>query len=173
MRVFVVVSILLLFPVPGVYAASAGRAGLSFSQDIKPIFDDSRYFRLVRSRTAAPDPVIPLATVKPNSEPDGAFFYRLVALTNTIVHKTHIVYELSDARMARYHELFLGDDWALASLPGYGYEHVSNPFVTFDRWGVRRSHPEFRAAFHSIRHYVESVEPHQAGYYDLNRYEGW
>ena len=89
------------------------------------------YFRMVRSRTAAPEPVVPVATVKPYGDPRGDFRYRLQPVTDTIVHKTHIVYELSDERMARYRELFLAGDWDLEALPGYSYEYASNPFLTF------------------------------------------
>ncbi len=93
--------------------------------------DSGRFFRLVRSRTPAPKPIVPVATVKPYGDPEGEFFYRLRPITDTIVHKTHITYQLSDARMERYRELFLGEDWKLDELPGYSYEYASNPFVTF------------------------------------------
>lgn len=90
-----------------------------------------QYFRLVRSITAAPEPVIPVATVKPYGDPEGKFYYRLMPITDTIVHKTHIVYGLDDNRMERYRKLFLSGNWQLDELPGYSYEFASNPFLTF------------------------------------------
>ncbi|MDX1692213.1 MAG: fatty acid cis/trans isomerase [Ketobacteraceae bacterium] len=91
----------------------------------------NQYFRVVRSRTRAPEAIVPVATVKPYGDPEGEFFYRLRPQTNTIVHKTHIIYELSDTRMARFQELFLSGEWELETLPGYSYEFASNPFLTF------------------------------------------
>ena len=89
------------------------------------------YFQLVRSRTPAPLKIVPVATVRPNGDPGGEFYYRLRPLVDTLVHKTHIVYELSKDRMDRYRELFLETEWRVDQLPGYGYEYASNPFVTF------------------------------------------
>ena len=45
--------------------------------------------------------------------------------------------------------------------------------AVIDRWGIRRSHPQFWELFHSFSEYHAATEPYQAGYFDLNRYTGW
>jgi hypothetical protein len=45
-----------------------------------------------------------------------------------IVHKTHITYPLSAAKMARVKSLFYSGNWQVNALPGYGPERRANPF---------------------------------------------
>jgi len=51
---------------------------------------------------------------------------------DVIVHKTHITYPLSEARLARVRQLFFGTDWQAGPIPGYGAGHRANPFLTFE-----------------------------------------
>jgi len=104
------------------------------------VFDDHAsgpFFRIVRSRTAPGQPIDEIATVRPYDDPGGPFFYRLRPIEDTIVHKTHIVYTLGDARLARLRQLFLGSDWTPTHLPDYGVEDSANPFVTFGEMPTR------------------------------------
>jgi hypothetical protein len=39
------------------------------------------------------------------------------------------------------------------------------------RWGVRRSHPDFWRYFHDLDRYIQRTEPVEAGVLDMNRYE--
>lgn len=39
------------------------------------------------------------------------------------------------------------------------------------RWGIRRSHPEFWRYFHDLSAYLRETEPLEAGVLDMNRYE--
>ncbi|MEK1943462.1 MAG: fatty acid cis/trans isomerase, partial [Pseudomonas sp.] len=39
------------------------------------------------------------------------------------------------------------------------------------RWGVRRSHPQFWRYFHDLDRYIQRTEPVEAGVLDMNRYE--
>ena len=39
------------------------------------------------------------------------------------------------------------------------------------RWGVRRSHPQFWYYFHDLARYIEQTEPLEAGVLDMNRYQ--
>ncbi len=39
------------------------------------------------------------------------------------------------------------------------------------RWGVRRSHPQFWYYFHDLSRYIEETEPLEYGVLDMNRYE--
>lgn len=89
------------------------------------------FFRLIRSYTPSPELIKPVNTVKPYGDPKGKVYYRLDLITDTIVHKTHIVYELSSERLERFKELFLAPEWDVKELPGYTYEYASNPFLTF------------------------------------------
>jgi len=40
-----------------------------------------------------------------------------------------------------------------------------------DRWGVRRSNPQFWFFFHDLDAYLRETEPVEAGVLDMNRYE--
>lgn len=95
---------------------------------------DSPYFRIVRSRTAPGAAIDEIATVRPYDPPgEGRFWYRLRPLKETIVHKTHIVYPLGEARRQRLTSLFLSGDWKATRLPSYAAEEASNPFMAFDQ----------------------------------------
>ena len=39
------------------------------------------------------------------------------------------------------------------------------------RWGIRRSHPQFWRYFHDLNDYIKETEPVEAGVLDMNRYE--
>ena len=39
------------------------------------------------------------------------------------------------------------------------------------RWGIRRSHPQFWQYFHDIGEYINQTDPVEAGVLDMNRYE--
>jgi hypothetical protein len=54
-------------------------------------------------------------------------------------------------------------------------EHVADT-TTFEhevieRWGVRRSHPQFWRLFHDLSDYIRETEPVEAGVLDMNRFE--
>ncbi|XEG70481.1 fatty acid cis/trans isomerase [Pseudomonas sp. abacavir_1] len=89
------------------------------------------FFQLVRSRTPSGQPIDPIATRRPNDDPGAAFYYRLWPIQGVIVHKTHITYPLSPAKLAHTRELFFADTWAADKVPGYGLQHRANPFETF------------------------------------------
>ena len=77
-------------------------------------FDDrpaGPFFRVVRSRTPSGQPIDEIASRRPYDDPVAPFYYRLQTVEATIVRKTHILYELSPARMAQLRTLFLGTDW--------------------------------------------------------------
>ncbi len=91
-----------------------------------------RFFHLVRSRTPSGEGIDVIASRRPFDDPGSApFHYRLQLVTETIVHKEHLVYPLGPDRMARFRELFLLPQWTLAELPGYGEAEGGNPFSTF------------------------------------------
>ena len=92
---------------------------------------EREFYRLVRSRTAPGQPVNEIATVRPYDDPGKGFYYRLVRYPGAIVAKTHVVYELSDQRMARYQELFIDPTWDVAELPSWEPLVAANPFKAF------------------------------------------
>jgi hypothetical protein len=92
-----------------------------------------QYFRMVRSRTPSGQPIDEIATVRPYDPPGvDRFYYRLLPLHSTLVNKTHMPYALSDAKMARYRELFLAPEWESEDVPSYDEKKSANAFVTFD-----------------------------------------
>lgn len=97
-----------------------------------PDVEGSRFYELIRSWTPPGERILPVATVRPNEDPEGRFYYRLRPITRTIVEKTHITYALGETRMERFQSLFFEPDWQVGQLPGYGYDDRSNPFTTFE-----------------------------------------
>jgi len=93
--------------------------------------DPESFFELVRSSTPSGEPVRVIPTVRPDEDPGQPFFYRLRKIDSTIVHKTHITYPLSDAKLAYWRELFLVPDWDIEQLPAYTQGNAVNPFLTF------------------------------------------
>ena len=92
---------------------------------------ENEFFQLVRSKTAPGQPIEELKTALPIDDPNGRFYYRLRPITETIVDKTHFVYELSDQKMQRYNELFFKPDYQVTSLPSYQQAGAANPFKAF------------------------------------------
>ena len=93
--------------------------------------DPRRFFRLVRSRTAPGTKADEIPSRRPFDDPGGSFYYRLVPIDGTILHKEHIVYEIGPDRLKRFAQLFLSDDWSLDRLPAYSKEAGGNPLSTF------------------------------------------
>ena len=92
---------------------------------------EPRYFELLRSSTPSGKDIEPIATVNPNDDPMGPFFYRLRPITGSIVHKRRILYPLDQAKQRRINALFFSKRWPMGDLPGYSYTERANPFVTF------------------------------------------
>jgi hypothetical protein len=93
--------------------------------------DSGNFFELVRSTTPPGEPLRVIPSVRPNDDPGQPFYYRLRSIDSTIVHKTHITYPLSPARMRRFEALFLEPEWNVAELPDYSRELALNPFAAF------------------------------------------
>ncbi|MDX2423022.1 MAG: fatty acid cis/trans isomerase [Amphritea sp.] len=89
-----------------------------------------QFYQLIRSYTPSGEAVI-VPTVQPNDDAQKAFFYRLIPIAGTIVHKTHITYRFDAERLKHYQQLFSSIQWDVTSLPGYRFADRSNPFVTF------------------------------------------
>ena len=98
-------------------------------------FADSPYrqfYRFVRSYTPPGQPIREIPTVRPFDDPGvEEFWYRLRHHDASIVDKSHVIYQLSDAKMARIRELFLEIDYGVEELPSYALPEGANPFKTF------------------------------------------
>jgi hypothetical protein len=88
-------------------------------------------FRIVRSRTPSGQPVDEIATRRQYDDPGTPIYYRLQPVEATIVRKTHILYELSPARMVRLHKLFPAEGWQPTQFPSWASDVASNPFIAF------------------------------------------
>ena len=93
--------------------------------------DKREFYRLVRSTTPSGQTIKEVATVRPYDDPGSRFYYRLLRYPGDIVAKTHLVYELSDERMARYNELFLKPIYEVTVLPSYEPLVAANPFKVY------------------------------------------
>ncbi|WP_374028249.1 fatty acid cis/trans isomerase [Bdellovibrio bacteriovorus] len=90
------------------------------------------FFRLVRSKQSCAQGIQEIATRRPNDNPGmKKFWYCLKKFPGTVVKKTHIPYQWSPAKMARYKELFLAEGWKVSALPSYESGVAENPFVAF------------------------------------------
>ncbi|KAA5840977.1 fatty acid cis/trans isomerase [Pseudomonas chlororaphis] len=94
--------------------------------------EPGHFFQWVRSRTPSGQPIDLINTRRPNDDPGTQVYYRLWPVQGVIVHKTHITYPLSAAKMARVKTLFYGGDYQVSALPGYGPGRRANPFETFE-----------------------------------------
>ncbi|MCM2362333.1 fatty acid cis/trans isomerase [Pseudomonas sp. SR18] len=94
--------------------------------------EPGHYFQWVRSRTPSGQPIDLINTRRPNDDPGTRVYYRLWPVQGVIVHKTHITYPFSAAKMARIKDLFYSGNWQVNALPGYGPGRRANPFDTFE-----------------------------------------
>ena len=99
--------------------------------------EPGHFFQWVRSRTPSGQPIDLIATRRPNDDPGTNVYYRLWPVQGVIVHKTHITYPFSAAKMARIKALFYAGDWQVNALPGYGPGRRANPFETFEASPVK------------------------------------
>jgi hypothetical protein len=102
----------------------------AYSANIHFNENPGEFYRIVRSRTGAPQPINQIETDMPQDDPGpGRVHYRLQKIDRVIEGKTHVPWELGLADLDHLRSLFLSGSWTVASLPGYGDR---NPFDTFD-----------------------------------------
>jgi hypothetical protein len=94
--------------------------------------DNQEFYELVRSATPPGQEISELVTERPYDSVAGRVFFRLRRITDAITQKTHILWELDDAKLARLNALFFQRPWAsdAVSLPGYS---TPNPFKNFEQ----------------------------------------
>lgn len=92
------------------------------------------FFEMVRSSTPSGEPIKIIATRFPFDEIKEPFYYRFRKIDSTIVHKTHMVYEMNDRKLSRYKELFLYPNWELKPhMPSYNHATAANALKTFEQ----------------------------------------
>jgi len=95
----------------------------------------NEFFELVRSRTPPGAPLDLVATVRPYDDPGSRrVYYRFRKIHSTIVVKTHMVFVLDDAKLARFEALFIQPAWLQPPhLVGYDPITSANPFLAFEQ----------------------------------------
>jgi hypothetical protein len=93
----------------------------------------TEYFEMVRSKTPSPQPIDLIPSLRPYDDPGvDKFYYRLVKIHSTIVHKTHMVVRFDDAKMKRINKLFIEPKWMeKPHVMSYDTKTSANPFVNF------------------------------------------
>ena len=95
----------------------------------------NEFYELVRSRTAPGLPLDLIASVRPYDDPGvPQVYYRFRKIHSTIVYKTHMVFNLDDAQLQRFNELFIAPEWLQPPhRMGYDPKLSANPFVAFEQ----------------------------------------
>jgi len=95
----------------------------------------NEYYELFRSKTPPGEPAHLIATVRPYDDPGvERIYYRFRKIHSTIVHKTHMVFDLDDAKLTRIKELFIKPEWLQRPhTVGYDKKLSANPFVAFEQ----------------------------------------
>lgn len=112
---------------------------------------EGEFYELVRSRTAAPEAVDVIPTLRPYDDPGtGLFYYRFRKIHSTIVHKTHMVFTLDEKELARLQRTFIETPWSEAPhVMDYDPRRSANPFGTYAqippavRYGFLLDHAEY------------------------------
>ncbi len=111
-----------------------------FLAHIKFDTDSNAFYELVRYTINREGEARLVATDRPYDDPgEGHLEYRLRKIHSTIVHKTHMVFDFSDAELERFKELFINTEW-LKTPEVIGYQNPkinANPFLAFEQIPVR------------------------------------
>ncbi len=76
---------------------------------------------------------IPVSTRLPYDDPKKKFYYNFRKISSTIVHKTHMVYEIDDKKIKRYKELFIDKKWFPTQNISYEPKIASNALIAFNQ----------------------------------------
>lgn len=95
----------------------------------------NEYYEMIRSKTAPGQPIELIPSVRPYDDPGvERVYYRFRKIYSTIVHKTHMVFDLDDAQLQRFEELFIQPEWLRPPhRVGYDPKLSANPFVAFEQ----------------------------------------
>ncbi len=106
-----------------------------FLAHIKFDTNSNVYYKLLRSTTPPGEAIRLINTLRPYDNPGTErFYYRFRKIHATIVHKTHMVFQLDNAKMKRFIELFIEPQWLRdPHLVGYDPKLSANPFAAFEQ----------------------------------------
>jgi Fatty acid cis/trans isomerase (CTI) len=95
--------------------------------------DSTRYYRIIRSRTACNQPLDEIASRRPSDDPKADFHYCFEPARETIVEKTLLPYTLDRAKLDRVAGLFFDprQPWKAPHNTGYPQSDAANPFVLY------------------------------------------
>jgi len=91
------------------------------------------FYEIVRSKTPYPQEIEIIPSIRPFDDPGvERFYYRFQRIHSTIVHKTHMVVEFDDKKLARFKKLFIEPKWmGEPHYMDYDTKNSANPFVIF------------------------------------------
>lgn len=96
---------------------------------------EDSFYELVRSATPPGQAIKVIATALPYDSPGvNPFYYRIRKIHSTIVHKTHMVFDMSDTQLDRFNELFIKPDWLIEpTVMRYEQQLSANPFKLYEQ----------------------------------------
>lgn len=94
--------------------------------------DSKKFYEIIRAYDKKG--LNPVDTRLPYEAIDKEFYYVLREIKSTIVHKTHMVYEINEKKLARYKELFIDIKWnKKAHLLSKDLTILANPLTAFEQ----------------------------------------
>jgi len=93
-----------------------------------------QFFKLLRSSTPPGEAIKVIAGRRPYDDPGvQRVYYRLQAVTATIVNKTHQPYAINKNLMEKWDKWFVSANYKVANLPSYTPEVAANPLIAFEQ----------------------------------------
>ncbi len=91
------------------------------------------FYEIVRSKSPSPQMIEVIPSVRPFDDPGvETFYYRIRKIHSTIVHKTHIVFEMGADKYRRINALFIETPWLeTPHVMDYDQVRSANPFLNF------------------------------------------
>lgn len=114
------------------------------------------FYRLVRSKTSAPNEIKEIATRRPYDFAGKKFYYRFKKVVETPVHKNHIPLDLGEQKFKRVKSLFFDSAWAVkGNLPTHRDSIAANPFIVFKDIPAKARYTFFlENAYYFIRTFI-------------------
>ena len=82
-------------------------------------------------------------------------------------HEPHVHFQLRLSACGRFAKTETGQLLTHQTLIAAQFERI------VERWGIRRSHPEFWRYFHDLAEHIRETQPLEAGVLDMNRYQNF
>lgn len=99
---------------------------------ITPANTQPQFFRMVRSTTPPGQAINAIASRRPFDDPGvKRVYYRLQAIHDTLVHKTHQPYEINADLLQKWQSWFKDAAYQVSKLPSYAPEVAANPLTAF------------------------------------------